>query len=110
MSSQFIEFPFIPITEDTFKRQGWEKVTEVEYEDDDMEGDTFSYWVLPLPKDNPDDACPFLISSADDEYRELGIKKGEYFVEIADFFGLGMCTNEEELEILYRSLTNTDIE
>ena len=109
MGSEFIEFPFIPITEETFKRQGWEQVTEEE-EDDLGETDTFSYWVLPLPKDNPDSECPFLISSADDEYRELGIKKGEYFVEIADFFGLGVCTNEEELEILYRSLTNMDIE
>jgi hypothetical protein len=109
MSSEFIEFPFIPITEDTFKRQGWEKVTEEE-EDDIGDIDTFSYWVLPLPKDNPESECPFLISSADDEYRELGIKKGEYFIEIADFFGLGVCTNEEELEILYRSLTNMDIE
>jgi hypothetical protein len=109
MSGEFIEFPFIPITEDTFKRQGWEKVTEEE-EDDIGDIDTFSYWVLPLPKDNPESECPFLISSADDEYRELGIKKGEYFIEIADFFGLGVCTNEEELEILYRSLTNMDIE
>ena len=109
MSTQFIEFPFIPITEKTFERQGWEKITEVE-EDDLGDSDTFSYWILPLPKDNPDDNCPFLISSADDEYKELGINKGEYFIEIADFFGLGVCTNEEELEILYRSLTNSDIE
>jgi len=63
-----------------------------------------------LPKDNPDENCPVLISSADDEWKDLGIKKGEYFVEIADFFGLGLCTTEEELEILYRSLTKQEIE
>ena len=108
MKSKFIEFPFLPITEETFERQGWEKITETEGEGDEKE--TFSYYVLPLPKDNPDENCPFLISSADDEYLELGLNKGEYFVEIADFFGLGMCSNEEELEILYRALTNVNIE
>lgn len=107
--SNFIEFPFIPITEETFKRQGWEKITEKE-DDDSDELDTYSYWILPLPKDNPDEECPFLISCADDEYAQLGLNKGEYVVEIADFFGLGLCTNEEELEILYRSLTHMDIE
>jgi hypothetical protein len=108
MKKEFVEFPFIPITEETFKRQGWERVTETE--DDSEEPETFSYYTLPLPKDNPDENCPVLISSADDEYKDLEIEKGEYFVEIADFFGLGLCTTEEELEILYRSLTHQEIE
>jgi hypothetical protein len=109
MKQEFIEFPFVPITEKTFERQGWEKITETE-DDEFGESETFTYYVLSLPKDNPDENCPFLISSADDEYQELGINKGEYFVEIADFFGLGLCTNEEELEILYRSLTHVNID
>lgn len=112
IDSSFIEFPFIPITEKTFERQGWEKITETddEYDGDDESGDSYSYWVLPLPKDNPNEECPFLVSSADDEYKNLGLNKGEYIVEIADFFGLGLCTNEEELQILYRALTQVDIE
>lgn len=108
MKKDFVEFPFIPITEKTFKRQGWERVTETE--EDSQEPETFSYYILPLPKDNPDENCPVLISSADDEWKELDIEKGEYFVEIADFFGLGLCSTEEELEILYRSLTKQEIE
>ena len=28
MKTKFVEFPFLPITQDTFERQGWEKVTE----------------------------------------------------------------------------------
>jgi len=109
MSKEFVEFPFLPITEKTFERQGWERVTEVEDEDSE-EPKSYSYYILYLPKDNPDEEAPFLISSADDEWGELGIEKGEYFVEIADFFGLGLCTTEEELEILYRSLTLQEIE
>lgn len=108
MKKDFIEFPFIQITEKTFERQGWEKVTEIDEESEEPE--TYTYYVLPLPKDNPDENCPVLISSADDEWKDLGIKKGEYFVEVADFFGLGLCTTEEELEILYRSLTKQEIE
>jgi len=114
IDSNFIEFPFIPITEKTFQRQGWEKITEMSNDfdgDDEPESDDmYSYWVLYLPKDNPNEDAPFLISSADDEYKELGLNKGEYVVEIADFFGLGLCTTEEELEILYNALTKRDIE
>lgn len=109
MGKEFVEFPFIQITEKTFERQGWEKITETE-DSGSEEPITYTYYVLPLPKDNPDENCPVLISSADDEWKELGIKKGEYFVEIANLFGLGLCTTEEELEILYRSLTLGEIE
>ena len=109
MKTKFLEFPFIPITEDTFERQGWEKITEDEGGSEE-EPSTFTYWILPLPKDNPDERCPILISSADDEWQELEINKGEFFVEVADFYGLGVCASEEELEVLYRSLTKVDIE
>jgi hypothetical protein len=110
MNSNFIEFPFLPITEETFERQGWEKITEHEEGSEGDDSNTFTYWILPLPKDNPDEECAVLISSAEDDYKELGLKKGEFVVEIADFFALGICTTEEELEILYRSLTKEDIE
>ena len=99
------DFPYTPITEETFERQGWEK-----YNDTDDSGDDFYYFVLTLPKDNPDDKCPVLISSADDEYSELGLQKGQYMVEIDGMLGLGMCRNEEELEILYRALTRNELE
>jgi hypothetical protein len=110
MSEKFIEFPFIPITKETFERQEWERHIETDGYDEEGNPITYTYYTLPLPKDNPEDECGTLISSADDDWEELKIKKGEFFVEIADFFGLGLCTNEEELEILYRILTKEEIE
>tara|TARA_B100001939_G_scaffold228514_1_gene196804 strand:- start:102 stop:431 length:330 start_codon:yes stop_codon:yes gene_type:complete len=109
MIKDFIEFPFIPITKETFERQGWEKHTEVD-DEDSPEPTKYTYYILPLPKDNPDENGPILVSSADDEWEELGLKKGEYYVEVCDFFGLGMCRTEEELEILYRALTKRELE
>jgi hypothetical protein len=100
-----IDFPYTPITEETFERQGW-----LRFEDNEDDGDTFHYWILPLPKDNPDDKCPVLISSADDEYSDLGLEKGQYMVEIDGMLGLGMCRNEEEIELLYRALTRSELE
>lgn len=104
-----VDFPYTPITEETFERQGWEMIVESE-ETDEGEIDEFYYWALPLPKDNPDEHAPILISSANDEWKQLEITKGEYFVEINDTHGLGLCTSEEELEILYRALTRREIE
>lgn len=103
------EFPYTPITEETFERQGWEMVVENE-EGEEGEMEEFYYFVLPLPKDNPDEQAPILMSSADDDYETLGIKKGEYYIELDGMNGLGLCTNEEELEILYRALTRNRIE
>jgi len=103
-------WPLTPITDETFERQGWEMMVDKEEEGDYNESQEYYYWVLPLPKDNPDDKAPTLISSYNDDYTDLNIKKGEYFVEIQDMFGLGICTSEEELEILYRGLTKTEIE
>jgi hypothetical protein len=40
----------------------------------------------------------------------MGLKPGQYFVEIFDFDGLGFCVSEEELEILYYGLTKKYIE
>jgi len=101
-------WPLTPITEETFERQGWKMVVEKDEQGDEVE--EYYYWYLPLPKDNPDENVPVLISCANDDYSDLGIKKGEYFVEIEDMFGLGICTSEEELEILYRALTKQEIE
>jgi len=99
------DFIFTPITEETLERQKWIKI-----HDKEPNGDKFYYWILPLPKDNPDDNCPVLVTTANDEWEDYGIKKGEYIVEIDGFFGLGGCTNEEELEILYRALTRKELE
>jgi hypothetical protein len=102
-------FIFTPITEETFERQKWEMIVDKE-EDADGEMEEFYYWILPLPKDNPDENALVLISSANDDYQNVGLKKGEYMVEIDGFLGLGLCTNEEELQILYRALTRREIE
>jgi hypothetical protein len=104
------EFPYTPITEETFERQGWEMIVENEVSTETGELDEFYYWVLPLPKDNPDEQSPVLMSSANDDWETLNIEKGEYMVEVDGTNGLGLCTNEEELEILYRALTRREIE
>ncbi len=73
--------------------------------------DNFYFWVLKLPRDNSipyKDGCPVLISSISNE-RFKGPKKPSYLVQIHDFYDLGICLSEEEIEILYRSLTNKDI-
>lgn len=110
INEDIIEFPETPITEDTFDRQGWLKVEEIE-EDEDEEGGTYVYYyyVLPLPKDNPDEECLVMISSCNDENRELGLPKGHYYVELEDLNGLGFCKSEEEIEILYRALTSREL-
>ena len=79
-------------------------------EDDEGNPLSYTYYTLPLPKDNPDERAPCLISCADDEQEELGLEKDEFVVEIHELNGLGLCKTEEELAILYRSLTNEDIE
>lgn len=98
------------LTDDIFERQGWEMETATDGEDDEGRPIEFYYWRLPLPKDNPDPNALCLVSSANDEYEELDIKKGEYFVEIENTMGLGLCRYEDELNILYKTLTKQDIE
>ena len=110
INEDIIEFPETPITEKTFEEQGWLKIEDIE-EDEDEEGGTtvYYYFALPLPKDNPDENCPLLISNCNDEYMELGIPKGHYYVELEDMNGLGFCQSEEQIEILYRALTGREI-
>jgi len=107
-----IEFPETPITEDTFERQGWERVDEMAEESDDEESTPSGmyYYVLPLPKDNPSEDAPCLISSINDEWKHMELPKGSYIIEIGDAVGLGYCESEEQLEILYRALTGQEIE
>jgi hypothetical protein len=92
-----------PITEATFKRQGWEKFME---NDDDEE---LIYWILPLPKDNPDGHLFCLISSINLDYDDVGVENGEYVVEMNSYGALGYCDTEEEIEVLYKALTGEDI-
>lgn len=110
--NEIIEYPSTPITENTFKTQpGWQK----EEEDDD--GDEFYYWVLPLPYDTKIEDGPCLISTANDEWEEYSLKEGEYLVRMyvpvggdSDrVFELGICTTEEEIEILYRALIGNEL-
>ena len=104
-----IEFPLTPITEKTFESQEWEMVVEKDGQDEEGRDIEYYYWRLPLPKDNPDENAFCFISSANDDYEDLNIKKGEYYVEIENMLGLGICTSEEELEILYRALTKEEL-
>ena len=105
-----IEFPLTPIPEETFERQVWEMNVEKEEPGDYNESEEYYFFTLPLPRDNPDQKAPNLISSCNDDYQDLNIKKGQYYVEIENLYGLGICTSEEELEILYRALTKSEIE
>ena len=121
ITEDHIEFPETPITEKTFETQGWLRVDETEggFFDDDEENDdedtdggesvTYYYFVLPLPKDNPDSECKMLISNCNDEYKDIGLPKGQYYVELENMNGQGICQSEEQIEILYRSLTGRDI-
>ena len=97
------DFEGTPITEETFQKQGWEKVEETE------DGEPFHYYILPLPKDNPDKNAPCLISSANDDWEYLGLPKGTFRVEIFDLNGLGYCEFEEDIEDLYAILCKEDL-
>jgi hypothetical protein len=117
-----IRFPVTPITEETFKRQGWEKHSAIEFMDnsdssrknkDKAEKDDSFFWTLPIPKDRKDQHSPMIVSNMIDEVaalKDFGLKPGQFFVEIMDMDGLGLCLNEEELEILYTALTGENIE
>ena len=92
-----------PITEETFKKQGWTKESE-----EDLSGKEYHYWILPLPKKSRDPYGPCLISSTSNQSIK-GLEEGEFVVEINDFGSLGFCTSEEEIEVLYEMLTKQSI-
>lgn len=114
--------PETPITDETFERQGWRKHPALDYDgardlfdqlDAELEDGDPYFWTLPLPKNRSDEYSPILISNdndSDDEVISMGLKPGEYFIEIYDFDGLGFCTSEEDLEVLYYALTKKYIE
>jgi len=136
MRSKEVKFPLTPITEETFIRQGWRKcdVNEPLFEEfgeesdddffDETEGDEMEeptdaseaiawYYTLSIPKDRTDPYCPRLVSNATDEsglLKEMGLPEGTFFVELMDWDGLGYCQSEEEIEILYKALTGTNLE
>tara|TARA_B100000029_G_scaffold329024_1_gene321341 strand:- start:2093 stop:2404 length:312 start_codon:yes stop_codon:yes gene_type:complete len=97
-----INIPQTPITEETFKKQGWRK----EHDDNEME-EIYQY-VLPLPKESKDPYGLSLISTSNKD-KIRGIEKGCYVVQLLDCGGLGQCTTEEEIEILYKILTKKSI-
>ena len=97
-----INIPQTPITEETFKKQGWTK----EHENNEME--EIYQFVLHLPKESKDPyGLCFVSTSNKDKIR--GIEKGCYVVQLLDCGGLGQCTTEEEIEILYKILTKKSI-
>lgn len=123
-----IKLPLTPITDATFKRQGWFRHTfstsvmsEIEPLDDDDDDDDIQsesdsnsayFYILPIPKNRDDNYAPVFVSNASNEFsilKELEISPGNYFVEIMNMDGLGYCDTEEDLEILYRALTGDDI-
>jgi hypothetical protein len=97
-----INIPQTPITEETFQKQGWRK----EYDDNEME-EIYQY-VLQLPKESKD---PYGLSiiSTNNKDKIKGLERGCYVVQLLECGGLGQCTTEEEIEILYRVLTKKSI-
>jgi hypothetical protein len=119
MSKREIKLPLTPITENTFIRQRWQKhkvgdVIDNDDTDTDVDDDVdVYYYALPLPKHRHDEYAPMLVSNATDEtglLKDLGLSPNTFFVEIMGTEGLGHCSSEEELEILYKVLTGEDIE
>lgn len=124
MDNKIPIIPETPITEETFERQGWTKHSafddfddfgdeELDNIDRELDEDEPYFWTLALPKERNDKYAPVLVSNSNDDLvllQNMGLKPGQYFVEIFDLDGLGFCTSEEQLEILYYSLTKRHIE
>lgn len=105
------KLPLTPLTEETFIRQKWDK----NYMVDDPDGETSDeyYYSMTIPRNSEDEYPLYLISNTNKNYeeiKEIGVLPDCYFVALADFYGLGICKTEEELEVLYKSLTGEDIE
>ncbi len=112
MRKKEIKLPMTPITEVTFIRQGWKKIEGGDGADEDTEG-THYYYALSIPKYRDDAFAPTLTSNSTDEQlilKEIGLKPGQFFIELSDMDGLGFCSSEEELDILYSALCGEDIE
>jgi hypothetical protein len=117
MSKKEIKMLLTPITENTFKRQGWQrhKIDDgLHINDDiiDVDNEVY-YYTLPLPKDRLDEYTPMLVSNATDEIgalKDMGLSPNTFFIELMGTDGLGYCATEEELEILYKVLTGEELE
>jgi len=115
MKTKEIKLNMTPITENTFKRQGWHKISvgdDEAMEDADSDSDDY-YFSIALPKDRDDEFAPMFVSNSTNEgnlIKEIGLKPGQFFIEIMDMDGLGFCASEEELDVLYSALTGEDIE
>lgn len=111
------ELKLTPITEDTFKRQGWmqHNLSDL-FEKDDSKTDSKTehcFYTLPIPKSRKDIYAPNFISNSTDQIdllKEIGLKPNQFFIEIMNMDGLGFCASEEELEVLYQFLTGKHIE
>jgi hypothetical protein len=119
MSKKEIKLPLTPITENTFQRQGWVKhivgdSLQINDDDEVMDIDVeVYYYTLPLPKNRIDEYTPLLVSNATDEnglLKDMGLPLNTFFIELMGTEGLGYCSSEEELEILYKVLTGENIE
>jgi hypothetical protein len=114
-----------PITEETLNRQGcvkhsvedMEMFDEPQYkkdnDEDEEDEDEPYFFTLPIPKNRIDRYAPMFVSNVSSDLEELknmGLQPGQYFIEMLDMDGLGFCSSEEELEILYKSLTHKYIE
>jgi hypothetical protein len=114
MKTKEVKLNMTPITEKTFERQGWTKVSVGDGESSEGDGayDDY-YFTLPLPKYRDDEFSPMFVSNSTDEgllIKEIGLKPGQFFIEMIDMDGLGFCASEEELDVLYSALTGEDIE
>ena len=115
MKTKEIKLNMTPITENTFKRQGWNKISvgnDEVMEDADSGSDDY-YFSIALPKGRDDEFAPMFVSNSTNEgnlIKEIGLKPGQFFIEIMDMDGLGFCASEEELDVLYSALTGEDIE
>lgn len=123
MRKREIKLPLTPLTDETFKRQKWTKHIvgdtlnvddeEGEYVSDSDDESQVYFYTIALPKDRDDEYAPRLTTNATDELgtiKDIGLKPGQFFVEIMGWEGLGFCTSEEELEILYKVITGEDLE
>ena len=98
MRKKEVKLPMTPITEDTLIRQGWKKVIAGDgISEDGSDEDGHYYYVLPIPKYRDDEFTPVLVSNSTDEQlilKEIGLKPGQFFIEIGDMDGLGFCSSE----------------
>jgi hypothetical protein len=114
MKTKEVKLNMTPITETTLERPGWKKISVGDGESSEGDdGYDDYYFTLPLPKNRDDEFAPMFVSNSTDEgllVKEIGLKPGQFFIEIMDMDGLGFCASEEELDVLYSALTGEDIE